>query len=219
MNSRLSKGVIFDMDNTLLKSRINFAEMKRAIFQLLVEKQMCEPTLDWEHHTASQLIEIGRQSERNSKAIESQMWEAVTFYEKEGMHGAVLEDHAVEVLEELHQRYHLFILTNNASAAAREALAETGITHFFEEIVAREQMSALKPSPSGIHYILNQYPQWSVANWTMVGDSWIDGKAAQDGGVRFVAYRGKRLEMERNQVAPIAYVDHLHELLSIDFEC
>ncbi len=202
MNRSLHKGIIFDMDNTLLQSRINFPAMKQAIFQQWVDHGICEPTLEWEKHTASQLIEIGRQSERMTSELEQAMWEAVTAIEKEGMHGAVLEKHAVEVLDKLKENYHLYILTNNAYAAAVEALYETGIASYFDEIVAREQMTTLKPSPSGIHYIRNLHPDWPVSAWTMIGDSWIDGRAATDGQVAFIAYQGNQLDMEPPEVTP-----------------
>ena len=209
------KGIIFDMDNTLLQSKINFLEMKQAIFTLWAEHGLCEPTFDWRSYTASQLIEMGRKSGRMTSQLEQTMWAAVTAIEKAGMHEAVLEDHVKEVLAHLKERYHLFILTNNAYAAAEEALNHTGIADCFQEIVAREQMTTLKPHPSGIHYILGQYPQWSAPAWTMVGDSWIDGKAAHGGEVAFIAYQGERADMERNEVSPRAYITDLRELLDI----
>lgn len=215
MSRSFQKGIIFDMDNTLLQSRINFPAMKQAIFQHWVDHGICEPTLEWEKHTASQLIEIGRQSERMTSELEQAMWEAVTAIEKEGMHGAVLEKHAVEVLDQLKENYHLYILTNNAYAAAVEALNETGIASYFDEIVAREQMTTLKPSPSGIHYIRNLHPDWPVSAWTMIGDSWIDGRAATDGQVAFIAYQGNQLDMERHEVKPVVYITDLLELLRV----
>ncbi|ELK42636.1 hypothetical protein D478_07773 [Brevibacillus agri BAB-2500] len=215
MNRRFATGIIFDMDNTLLHSKINFAEMKQAIFQLWTEHGLIEPTFDWHSHTASQLIELGRKSGRLTSQLEQEMWGAVTAIEKAGMHEAVLENHAQEVLAQLMERHHLFILTNNAYAAAEEALHQTGIAGCFEKIVAREQMATLKPHPSGIHYIRRQYPDMPASAWTMVGDSWIDGKAAQDGEVAFIAYQGHAQDMERHDVAPQAYIADLRELLTM----
>ncbi|MFS0553522.1 HAD family hydrolase [Brevibacillus sp. 179-C9.3 HS] len=219
MSRSFQKGIIFDMDNTLLQSRINFSEMKRTIFQLWADNGIVPSTLDWQNHTASQLIEIGRKAERMTRELEQAMWDAVTAIEKEGMHGAVLEQHAVEVLEQLKNSYQLYILTNNAYAAAEEALNETGIASYFDEIVAREQMTTLKPSPSGIHYIRSRKPEWPVSAWTMIGDSWIDGKAACDGQVAFIAYQANELDMERNGVVPKAYITDLKELLVVLEEC
>lgn len=208
------KGIIFDMDNTLLQSRINFPGMKKAVFDLLVQHQLMDPKLDYTKHSASQLIELGRNSGSITDEIESSVWDTIVAFETEGMLGAALEEGAEEVLDALKQHYTLVILTNNARSAAVKALEETSIIYSFDQIAGREQMAMLKPSPSGIHFILAQYPDISAEQWVMVGDSWIDGKAAQEGGVSFIAYQGDQQEMEEQGVTPVAYIGHLRELLS-----
>ncbi len=217
MTTNRNRGIIFDMDNTLLRSRIDFAGMKQAVFELLRAYRLCDPALEWQRYTASQLIEMGRQSGHCTQQMEDQVWAVVTAFEKEGMHEADLETGVTDVLAQLHEHFQLVILTNNAFAAATEALVRTGIIGFFDSIVAREQMTALKPSPSGITYILEKHATIPVADWLMVGDSWIDGKAAQDGSVKFVAYQGSRQEMETHNVSPCAYLTDIRELLAHDF--
>jgi phosphoglycolate phosphatase len=212
---RCKYGIIFDMDNTLLQSRIDFAGMKEAVFIILVKNKLCMPELEWKTYTTSQLIEMARQSSRLTEETEAEVWRAVAEFEKQGMQGATLEPHVPEVLKYLCEDYHLVILTNNAQEAALEALQKTGIAHYFDHIVGREQMEALKPSSSGVHYVLRQYPHIPAEHWLMIGDSWIDGKAAQDGKVRFVAYKGKVEEMEKKQVYPIAHLTDMRDL--VDF--
>lgn len=208
-----SRGVIFDMDNTLLQSRIDFMGMKQAVYEIVVKEGLCSPDLNWRSHTASQLIEMGRQSGRMKREIEAHIWRTVAEFEKQGMHGAHLEPYVVEVLERLCGSCHLVVLTNNACVAAQEALRETAIDHYFDHIVGREQMTALKPSPSGVEHVLRQYPDVPAERWMMVGDSWIDGKAAQDGRIAFVAYKGSQGEMEKQQVFPRAYISDMRDLL------
>lgn len=215
MNNQFLQGIIFDMDNTLLKSSIDFSKMKQTVFRLLSDFGLCDPTLDWQSKTASQLIELGRQSGRLTAGMEQRIWDEVGLIERDGMHGARLEDNVADVLAQLKQRHHLVILTNNAHIAAVEALRETGIADMFDAIVAREQMTALKPSPSGILAILADYPHLAADAWTMVGDSWIDGKAAQDANVPFIAYQAKPEDMERHQVKPIAWIQNCSELLTL----
>ncbi|EST52948.1 phosphatase [Brevibacillus panacihumi W25] len=207
------KAIIFDMDNTLLQSRIDFPGMKTAVFQLLVKHQMIHPDLDYTKHSASQLIDLGRNSGRITEEIEASIWDTIVAYETEGMIGAALEEGAKDVLDALRHHYTLTILTNNARSAALQALKDTGIIPFFDLIAGREQMTELKPSPSGIHYILDKYPNIQAEEWIMVGDSWIDGKAAQDGGIGFIAYQSEPEEMKSHGVTPLAYVQRLEELL------
>ncbi|MED0677741.1 HAD family hydrolase [Aneurinibacillus thermoaerophilus] len=206
-------GIIFDMDNTLLQSRIDFTGMKQAIFRLLTEYELCAYDFEWKEFTASQLIEMARQSGRLRPEVEALIWEAVTEFEKRGMYGANLEPYVPEVLEYLSHECHLVVLTNNAQEAAQEALHNTGIAHYFDYIVGREQMTVLKPSPSGIHYILRYYPDVPSERWMLVGDSWIDGKAAQDSNIRFAAYKGNIKEMEKWKVHPVLHINDMRELI------
>ena len=46
----------------------------------------------------------------------------------------------------------------------------------------------------------------------VVGDSWVDGAAAQAGGVPFIAYRPDRAEMEQRGVVIAA---EIHSLLDL----
>lgn len=208
-------GIIFDMDNTLLQSKIDFAGMKQALFEEMVYRGLCASDLVWQDYTASQLVETARQSRKMKADDEAVIWGVVARFEKEGMHDAILEPHVPEMLKELHAHSHMTVLTNNARSAAVEALERTGIAHYFDHIAGREQMTALKPSSSGILYIVRHYPHMSEEHWTFVGDSWIDGKAAQEGRIRFVAYKGNADEMERQGVCPHVYIGHMQELAAV----
>lgn len=210
---KYSYGIIFDMDNTLLQSAIDFTEMKRSVFELLVKDGLCAPNFDWHSHTASQLIEMARQSGKLKQETEVRIWDAVTECEKQGMHGAQLEPYVPEVLAELYGDCHLVVLTNNSCIAAQEALKETGIDHYFDYIVGREQMTALKPSASGVYYVLDHYPDVPAERWMFVGDSWIDGKAAKEGNIAFTAYKGNHNQMEKNEVYPVVYIEDMRELM------
>ncbi|WP_047150702.1 HAD family hydrolase [Aneurinibacillus tyrosinisolvens] len=207
------KGIIFDMDNTLLQSKINFPAMKEAVFQFLLGHGFFEPGYDWKRYTASQLIEKARMSTRMENTIEEEIWRTVARFEEEGMHGASLEPGMADLLAVLHERCCLVVLTNNAHPAAETALRETGIAKYFDYIAGREQVQALKPSSLGVQHILGRYPHIRVTEWLFVGDSWIDGKAAQDGNVRFAAYGGNREEMEGHGVLPAVYLAEARELL------
>ena len=46
----------------------------------------------------------------------------------------------------------------------------------------------------------------------VVGDSWVDGAAAQAGGVPFIAYRPDDAELEARGVVPIARITSLLDL-------
>jgi phosphoglycolate phosphatase len=208
------QGIIFDMDNTLLQSRIDLLSMKKAVFAMLAAHGFYQIDYQWADFTVSQLIDTARASVKMTKEIEAAIWETVIRYEKEGMHNAALEPGVAELLLELDGRCLLTVLTNNALTAAMLALQKTEIAGYFDLIVGREMLNALKPSPAGVYYILNKFPRTSPAQWLFVGDSWIDGKAAQGGQVDFLAYQGNEAEMARREVYPLANLTDIRHLLN-----
>ncbi|SDX61751.1 HAD family hydrolase [Paenibacillus sp. CF384] len=207
------QGLILDMDNTILRSRIDFKQMKNEVHSLLVREGIIEANLPLHEFTASTLIEQARLSAKFTGEAEQAVWSVVTESERAGMQDAGLEPGVVELLKQLQNDFHLTILTNNAYAAAIHALRSTGIEMYFEHVIGREQAVSMKPSPAGIHQILGHYPHLSKEDWLSVGDAWIDGKAAMEAGVRFIAYQGNQTEMERRGVVPIAHIDELQQLL------
>lgn len=206
------KAILFDMDNTLLRSRIDFPRIKRDVFALLSEQRILPADFPLEDHTIATLIEAARASNRLTDELDRAVWDIVVRGEREGMAGAELEPHVAETLERIRGHVRMTILTNNALQAAQEALQRTGIAPFFEHIAGREQMTTLKPSPSGVFHLLSHYPGIRPELWLSVGDSWIDGKAAQQAGISFLAYNARMTELERRGVPSIGHIRSMREL-------
>ena len=83
----------------------------------------------------------------------------------------------------------------------------------WDVIATRTDVRALKPSPEGVRYILEHLPGVEVAY--VVGDAWIDGRAAEDAGARFIGF-GPREDASRERgVRPWAWIADLRELLSL----
>lgn len=206
------QGVIFDMDNTLLKSNIDFFKMKKATRDFLVDEGILEEHDDWEDKTASQIIERGRTDSRFA-SIESQVWRLVAEIEAEGMRDATLEPGALEIARQLKRAGKtIAILTNNAYFAAEEALRKLSIFDEFDLVIGREQMEALKPSPSGVFVILDRWKEIEPERWVLIGDSWIDGMAAQKAGISFISYQADSKELKDKGVETFAQIDRLDQL-------
>lgn len=209
------KGIIFDMDNTLLQSNIDFAAMKYEIYDYLVKEAILQNGIPLDAHTCATVIALAQQTGM-APDQENQMWKIAEKHELKGMKGAGLEPGACELLERLKKdRYTLTLLTNNAQFAAEKALNDTGIIGYFDFIVGREKMKALKPSSAGVECIVAAYPDIPLDNWIFIGDSWIDGKAAQTAGIPFVCYRGDLELLARKRVTPKAKIDHLLEVIEL----
>lgn len=206
------KGIIFDMDNTILRSSIDFDSMKQATYAFLSSRGVLPPGMDLTGHTTSTIIGKALETQRMSKALIEEMWEIPKEFEMIGMRNAPLEPGVVDLLQELQHTYCLVILTNNSVEAAEAALEENGILGYFDGIVGREHVDSMKPSPDGVLYILNRYRHIPAKAWISVGDSWIDGKAAQEAGIDFILYQGNLHKLNQMGVSPQAQIKDIREL-------
>jgi phosphoglycolate phosphatase len=207
------RAILFDMDNTLLASRIDYAAMRGEVGAWLVrEGYLAED--EAEGGTTASLIQAATERGLAGGALD-QVWAICARHEAEGMRGAELEPGARETLERLRGRGLLLaVLTNNAEAAAEQALGKTGIRHYFDLVAGRESVPRLKPSPEGVRAVLARFPHVPPSQWLAVGDSWIDGAAAAGAGVAFAAYRASPDLPERG-VVPDIRLDRLGELADL----
>ncbi|WP_372633647.1 HAD family hydrolase [Cohnella sp.] len=206
------KGIIFDMDNTLLRSRIDFGRMKQEIYAYLQDRDLLPEQASIDRETSSTLIRQALATNRMAPRQVNEVWAIAAKHETEGMAGADLEPDVREMLEEWKGKVVLALLTNNSIFAARAALEENRILHVFDLVVGREDAGEMKPSPDGVRLILNRYPRLTPRDWISVGDAWIDCKASQDAGVRFIAYRADMEKMRRAGTIPEDSIARLAEL-------
>lgn len=208
------KGIVFDMDNTILRSRIDFQAMKNETYQFLLSKEILPDEYNLDYQTTSTIIEEAIQTNRMTEVLLNEMWDIAKKHEVYGMQGADLEPGAVESLSELKGRYHIALVTNNSVEAAEIALRENNIFEYFDFIIGRELMKAMKPSPDGYLRVLDEFKH-SANEWLSVGDSWIDGKASISAGIRFIAYRSDKEMLKQMKVHPTAELSSLLELMSL----
>lgn len=206
-------GIIFDMDNTILRSRIDFPAMKQETYRFLVLNEILDDGYELSQHTTSTLIEEAVRTNKMTEALLQQMWGIPKKHEILGMQEADLEPGTRDILRQLKGRYRIAIVTNNSIEAAEVALRDNNILDSFDLIVGRERMNALKPSPDGYLRVLDEFK--SPANeWLSVGDSWIDGKASNSAGIRFIAYRSDTDKLMQMNVIADARISDLNELIN-----
>ncbi|MFC6333004.1 HAD family hydrolase [Paenibacillus septentrionalis] len=206
------KGIIFDMDNTLLRSSIDFAAMKQDVAAFISTYGIRLSESELLRHTTSTIIEEAVQAKLLSDEAIAQLWDVVQGHEVQGMHHADLEPGAKQLLEQLKPNYKLIVITNNAYAAAAKALQANQIMHYFDNVLGRESANALKPSPVAFYNVLELYADTTPEDWLSIGDSWIDGKASLAAGIPFIAYQSDKAKMMEMGVEPLAFISALEEL-------
>lgn len=206
------KGIVFDMDNTLLGSKIDFQAMRNETIDFMISLGLARDRSELDGKTTASVIErITREKDVGEEVIES-IWAIPKKHEILGTINAPLEPGVMEILKELKGKYFLTVLTNNSIEAADKAFKLHNIYEFFDLIVAREMLNTLKPSTEGFEFILNRYGDTGVEQWISVGDSWLDGKASNDVGMKFIAYRPDMARMEAMGVVPHARIEDIREI-------
>ena len=151
--------------------------------------------------------------------LEESLWAIALAHEWRALGAATLEPGAVEaVLGARAAGFQTALWTNNARDIALQALARFGLDALLDVTVTRDDMRQMKPSPDGWAVIAERAAALAsieangVPHAFVVGDSWVDGVAAQAAGVPFIAYRTNPADLERWKVTPVAHLAHLSEL-------
>ena len=195
----------FDLDHTLVRSPLDLGRLKVEI-RALVEAEgvpLPEATRAW---TIGQIIAAAT---AHRPTLGEACWALCTTHEEDAVAHATPEPGAHEALTALRAAgYPLAVWTNNTGPVARRALARCDLDPFFTTLVTRDE-AALKPDPAGLRLLEAAFPERRI--W-VVGDSWVDGAAAQAGGAGFIAYGADPAELARRGVAPRTVLRDLRQL-------
>jgi phosphoglycolate phosphatase len=202
--------VVFDLDNTLVHSRIDFLAIRSTVIKRLVEVGALETApADPRVRAIPEWLDLAA---AHDAALAAELWAVVDRYEREGMLHGTVEADARATLDQLAAAgLRLAVLTNNSLESAEAALERFDLRAPLDLVLARDVVPALKPSGVGVaqaHHTLGGGPT------VVVGDSYIDGLAAQRAGVdaRFVAFRANLSDLADRGVVLWAAVTSLAEV-------
>ena len=201
--------VVFDFDNTLVHSRIDFAGIRADLLDLRSALGLPDADLDaLRRLSIGQIIDAG---EAQDVRYGPEAWRIVLDYESAGMLAATIEPGAGESLGALRAvGCRLAVLTNNARPATLAALDTFNLRAMFDLVLTRDEVP-MKPDPTGIVQARAELAS-DGGRAVMVGDSWLDGAAARAAGVPFVAFRPRADSIEERGVPCWTVVERLEEL-------
>jgi phosphoglycolate phosphatase len=202
--------VVFDLDNTLVHSRIDFMGIRQAVIRRLVEVgALDEVPPDPRVRAIPEWLDLAAAHDPD---LAAELWTVVDQFERDGMVHGTVESDARATLDRLASAgLRLAVLTNNSVGSAEAALERFDLRTPFELVLAREVVPALKPDGRGVvqaHAALGGGPTF------VVGDSYIDGLATQraDVGARFIAFRSNLVDLKARGVEPWATADALAQV-------
>ena len=203
---------VFDLDHTLVSSPLDLRSVAREMEAFLRGHGLALP--EREHRwSAPELFELVR---REAPHLEGEALAIPVAHERRAMEQAVLEPHALEAVQAMRQLgFAAAVWTNNDRVVADFVLSRFALRELFDLVVTRDEMARLKPDPDGLRVVRERWPD--ATHIVVVGDSWVDGAAAQAGGVPFIAYRGDGArgsveEIKRRGIAITAEISSLLDL-------
>lgn len=207
--------LIFDLDNTLIETRIDFLRIRHRLIEMLHAAGATRRAReDLVALALPELVTLGREA---SVELADRMWAVIQEAEDGGLEGAAPVAHAGDVLVELRRRgYRLGLLTNNARAGTTARLRILGLEGFFDAVATRDEVRGLKPLPDGVTFLHQRFP--GTSRVYVIGDAWIDGRAAEAAGARFIGFGAKEADIRARGVKPWAWVRDLRDLLSLKLD-
>jgi phosphoglycolate phosphatase len=198
---------VFDLDHTLVNSPLDLAAMALEMRALIEGHSGPLPDRP-ERYRVGELI---RHCATETPALSEHVWAIALEHERRAVEGAWLEPGALDALTGARAAgFATALWTNNAREVTRIALERFDLVPHLDLVVTRDEMREMKPAPDGFHVIAKHFGPSDDA--IVVGDSWVDGLAAAEAGVPFVAYRPKDADLERWNVTPIARLTDLAAL-------
>jgi len=198
---------VFDLDHTLVSSPLDLRAVAREMEAFVRSRGVRLPPR--EHRwSAPELFDLVR---REASHLEHEAIGIPVAHERRAMEQATLEPFAIETVARLKQLgFATAIWTNNDRVVADSVLSRFGLLPHLDLVVTRDDVARLKPDPDGLRVVRARWPE--AEHIVVVGDSWVDGAAAQAAGVPFIAYRGDAAELDRRGIAVVARIACLLDL-------
>ena len=185
------KAVIFDLDGTLIDSKIDFRKMKRRNIRLLeasgVERGLLtEEMLNYDiERRATEDLRTKGVSEEEIQRVFQKVAEIMSEIELEAIGNAKLIDGVVKTLEKLKRLgLKIGIITRGCREYVNKILEKFELEGLIDAVAARDDVLKPKPDPEHPQYlmkILGVKPSEAV----LIGDHPLDALCAKNVGMRF----------------------------------
>ena len=187
------KAVVFDLDGTLVESKINYQKMGEQIKELLGRKGMGEHIEDRRkayqviRGGAETLLEFGLPKE-NLESTQVELDQVMNTIELEALPTMQLKPNAIKTIETLHGvGYMLGICTRSHRLYADRTLEMYGMDRYFNAVVARDDTPHPKPDARQLLVTIDQVGA-KPEDTLYIGDTTTDLTTAKNADVDFVGY-------------------------------
>lgn len=200
------RAVIFDLDDTLIRSRIDYAGVKRSLISFFVSHGV-EPHLLNENMLNLEIFRAAGESLRSKNLPEElirRVFEGAKAildnYELKALDGVRLMEGALDALDALKRMgLKIGIVTNSCREYTVRVIEMFSLNKYVDAFVTRDDVSNLKPDPE---HLLKALEALGVpaSEAVFIGDHWIDAVCAERANVRFILLRNERWKFKETGI-------------------
>lgn len=147
--------------------------------------------------------------------IEMDAFKVSTLYEKHLSEASFLYDESLPVIQALHSKCRLVIITNGLTFVQRNRIGKSIIAPYFETIIISEEVKVAKPNPKIFEIALRSAHFTDRDKVLIVGDSLTSDI---QGGINFgidTCWFNPNHHENKTQIRPTYKISDLHELLAL----
>ena len=214
------KAIIFDLDNTLVQSHIDYVQLKQTVLKELADAGVPSRFISVDESVVENFIRGKAYLQENSSAAHQKEFnrrlsEALTEIEMERVDQVREIDGALSLVNSLKEKgFEVGILTRGSRDYALAVLGRTGFDGHVVHLVCRDDfpMEEAKPNPLAMDRIAEKL-QCLSKECLFIGDHPMDFECAKASGALFVGVLTGSTNKERwSQVGCKAVIDSIADL-------
>ena len=187
----MTLGVLFDLDGTLVTFNFDVQGSRKALFAELTKLGFDMSNLSLTSPTQN-VIDAARSQAETGRAkidfgrVRERLFSILDGFELDSGRSVTAFPEAKETLANLRGFAKLGVLTNSGRKAASRILGRSSLLGYFDFVLTRDDVDAMKPSPEGVNKAVAMFalPKEKVV---YVGDGLLDIIAAKAAGLKVIS--------------------------------
>ena len=188
-SSSIRHAIVFDLDGTLVDSGCDLALSVNATRRVLGLAPLPEADVLRALGDGARMLVQRCTIPAPEYSLDEKMKIFNADYEVQCLAHTKLYSGILEMLEDLHRRARLFVLTNKSTKPAEAILRRLGVDQMFERVIGGDGPLGRKPEPRGLLALIEQ-SEVPKARALMVGDGPADVGAARSAGIAILGFAG-----------------------------
>ena len=208
--------LIFDLDGTLIDSRLDLAQAVNA-----TRAHMGMPPLEHERvfsyvgNGAPVLVRRALGEQATEEEVEEALEFFLEYYREHDLDHTTLYPGVRESLEQFQRAgKRMAVLTNKPVRMSRHIVEGLGVSQFFFQVYGGNSFEFKKPNPIGVEALRGETGAAREAT-LMIGDSSVDVITARNAGIRCYAVSYGFQPETLSEPAPDVLVDHFEDLVPL----